>query len=35
MYSWVDGRGYEGEWLDNNMDGMGMYKWPDGRIFHG
>ena len=31
----MDGRRYEGEWLDNNMEGMGIYIWNDGRRYQG
>ncbi len=30
-----DGRSYEGEWLDNNMNGKGKYVWSDGRKYEG
>jgi hypothetical protein len=26
-YDWVDGRSYEGDWIENNMDGFGIYSW--------
>ena len=26
---------YQGEWVDNNMDGMGVYTWADGRCYIG
>lgn len=35
MYTWSDGRKYEGEWLNNNMHGNGKYTWQDGRCFEG
>lgn len=35
MYTWVDGRSYTGEWLENNMSGHGVYKWQDGRKYEG
>ena len=35
FYAWLDGRRYEGEWLDNNMEGMGIYIWNDGRKYQG
>lgn len=31
----MDGRRYEGEWLDNNMHGKGIYTWKDGRKYEG
>lgn len=30
----VDGE-YHGEWKEARMDGMGLYRWPDGRQFRG
>ena len=32
---WVDGREYNGEWIDNNMHGYGVYTWKDGRRYEG
>ena len=26
---------YDGEWLDNNMHGFGIYSWKDGRSYEG
>ncbi len=34
-YTWQDGRKYEGEWLNNTMNGNGTYTWKDGRIYKG
>ncbi len=27
IYHWSDGRVYNGEWLNNNMHGKGVYTW--------
>ena len=35
VYTWLDGRKYEGEWVDNNMHGKGIYTWKDGRKYEG
>ncbi len=35
VYTWPDGRRYEGEWLNNNMHGKGVYTWKDGRKYEG
>lgn len=35
IYSWLDGRRYEGEWVKNNMEGVGCYIWSDGRKYEG
>ena len=35
VYTWLDGRRYEGEWVDNNMHGKGIYTWKDGRKYEG
>ena len=35
IYSWLDGRKYEGEWESNNMEGFGYYVWNDGRKYEG
>ena len=35
MYTWPDGKKFEGEWLNNNMHGKGKYVWADGRSYEG
>jgi len=35
VYTWLDGRKFEGNWLDNNMHGRGIYTWKDGRRYEG
>jgi len=31
MYSWADGRKYEGNYKDDKKHGYGVYTWTDGR----
>jgi len=31
----VDGSKYEGEWVNNKINGKGIYKWKDGRVYNG
>ena len=35
VYSWPDGRKYEGAWKHEKMDGEGVFTWPDGRKYTG
>jgi len=35
VFTWVDGRKYEGEYLDDKKHGYGKFVWPDGRIYKG
>ena len=35
IYTWQDGRSYEGEYKDDKKHGYGIYKWTDGRIYYG
>lgn len=28
-----DGSKYKGEWKDGNMDGKGVYIWPNGDLY--
>lgn len=32
MFTWLDGRKYEGEYKDDKKHGYGEFKWPDGRV---
>lgn len=32
---WTDGAIYEGEFKNNNIEGIGTYTWGDGRRYHG
>ncbi len=31
IYTWADGRRYEGEYLDDKKHGFGFYTWADRR----
>ena len=31
----ADGSRYEGEWVNNKINGKGIYKWNDGRVYNG
>jgi len=31
----IDGSIYEGDVLENRLEGQGTYRWPDGRQFNG
>jgi hypothetical protein len=31
IYSWKDGRSYEGNYLMDKKEGYGTYTWADGR----
>jgi hypothetical protein len=31
IYTWKDGRRYEGEYLNDHKHGFGIYLWDDGR----
>ena len=35
VYTWADGRIYEGEYRNDKKHGYGIYKWADGRIYQG
>ena len=35
LYTWQDGRKYEGEWRANKMHGNGTFEWLDGRRYVG
>ena len=35
VYTWPDGRKYEGEYKDDKKDGEGIYTWPDGKKYDG
>ena len=30
-FDWADGAKFEGEFVDNNIEGEGVYTWPDER----
>ena len=35
VFSWSDGRVYEGEYVDDKKEGHGIFLWPDGRKYDG
>jgi len=35
VYTWADGRKYEGEYINDKKDGYGVYTWADGRKYQG
>ena len=35
VYSWPDGRKYDGEYQDDMKHGLGTYTWPDGKKYVG
>jgi hypothetical protein len=32
VFTWSDGRKYEGEYKDDKKHGYGVFDWPDGRV---
>ena len=35
VFSWPDGRKYEGNYANDIKEGKGKFSWPDGRLFVG
>jgi hypothetical protein len=35
IYTWADGRKYEGEYKDDKKHGFGIYLWADRRLYQG
>jgi len=35
VFTWPDGRRYEGEYIDDKKEGHGVFYWPDGRKYEG
>lgn len=35
VFTWADGRCYEGQYLNDKKHGRGKYTWPDGRMYDG
>jgi hypothetical protein len=35
VFSWLDGRTYDGEYSDDKKEGNGIFRWPDGRRYEG
>jgi len=30
IFTWRDGRRYEGDYINDKKEGFGMFEWPDG-----
>ena len=35
IYTWQDGRRYEGSYINDKKEGQGTYTWADGRMYMG
>lgn len=35
LFTWPDGRRYEGSYVDDKKAGQGNFFWPDGRKYEG
>lgn len=35
IYTWADGRRYEGQYEMDKKHGFGVYQWADGRVYEG
>ncbi len=35
VYTWADGRKYEGQYENDKKNGHGIYTWTDGRKYEG
>ncbi len=35
MFSWPDGRRYEGNYYEDQKTGHGVFNWTDGRMYDG
>lgn len=35
IYTWPDGKLYNGEYSQDQKQGFGIYKWPDGKQYEG
>jgi hypothetical protein len=35
VFTWTDGRRYEGEYENDRKHGFGVFTWPDGRRYEG
>lgn len=35
VFTWPDGRKYDGEYIDDKKEGNGIFFWPDGRKYEG
>ena len=35
VFEWLDGKKFEGEYLDDKKHGNGRFRWSDGRMYTG
>ena len=35
VFTWADGRKYEGEYVEDKKEGHGIFTWPDQRRYDG
>jgi len=35
LFTWPNGKKYEGEFLNDKRHGFGKFYWPDGRTYEG
>lgn len=35
LFTWADGRKYEGQYFDDKKEGRGVFTWPDQRKYDG
>ena len=35
IFTWADGRRYEGDYVQDKKEGHGVFYWPDGRKYDG
>ena len=35
VFTWPDGRKYEGDYKNDHKEGQGKFEWPNGRIYEG
>ena len=35
VFTWPDGRKYDGEYIDDKKEGNGIFFWPDGSKYEG
>jgi hypothetical protein len=35
VFTWADGRKYEGQYFDDKKEGRGVFTWPDQRKYDG
>ena len=35
VFTWSDGRRYDGEYYDDKKSGYGVFTWPDNRRYEG